>query len=436
MGQLTRYLNPKGWTVPVVPELDELTVGGLICGYVRGPGLDPSFSLVLHARLSLPRNPPKACSSPSVVITPLAQGIEGSSHKYGLFADTVVAYEILVASGEVLRCTKEENTDLFYAIPWSYGSLGFLMAVELEVIPCKPYMRVQYFPTDSAKEIADLFRAKTNSKVPPEFAEAIMYTKDEGVVITADFADTDEIEKSGREINNIGLWFKKWFYTWVREACRSEGVTIDNPYVEYIPLREFYHRHTQSIFWEGELIIPFGNQAWFRWLLGWMMPLHVGLLKLTQGRTLEKYYEDRHVCQDALVSMDLLEEGIQFFHKNWECYPLWMAAHKTFKTTPQGMMKPTKDDLRDGEHEMFVDIGAWYAPGPVLRGEPYNGYQATKNFEHWLIANKGYQCLYAVTEMTREEYTTMFNMENYHACRKKYGAEGVFMDVYDKVRKR
>ena len=27
MGQLTSALNPLGWTLPVVPELDDLTIG-------------------------------------------------------------------------------------------------------------------------------------------------------------------------------------------------------------------------------------------------------------------------------------------------------------------------------------------------------------------------------------------------------------------------
>lgn len=31
MGQLTAYLNPMGWTIPVVPELDDLTVGKDCC---------------------------------------------------------------------------------------------------------------------------------------------------------------------------------------------------------------------------------------------------------------------------------------------------------------------------------------------------------------------------------------------------------------------
>ena len=30
--QITATLNPLGWTLPVVPELDDLTVGGLVCG--------------------------------------------------------------------------------------------------------------------------------------------------------------------------------------------------------------------------------------------------------------------------------------------------------------------------------------------------------------------------------------------------------------------
>lgn len=33
MGQITRELIPRGWTMAVVPELDDLTVGGLIMGF-------------------------------------------------------------------------------------------------------------------------------------------------------------------------------------------------------------------------------------------------------------------------------------------------------------------------------------------------------------------------------------------------------------------
>ena len=32
MGQLTHALLPLGYTIPVLPELDDLTVGGLVSG--------------------------------------------------------------------------------------------------------------------------------------------------------------------------------------------------------------------------------------------------------------------------------------------------------------------------------------------------------------------------------------------------------------------
>ena len=65
-------------------------------------------------------------------------GIEGSSHLYGLFSDTVEAYEIVLAGVELVCATKDnEYSDLFYAIPWSQGTLGPLAAAEIRVIPVR-----------------------------------------------------------------------------------------------------------------------------------------------------------------------------------------------------------------------------------------------------------------------------------------------------------
>ncbi len=54
IGQLNDYLIAKGWTLPVVPELDDLTIGGLVMG----------------------------------------GGIETTSHKYGLFQYICRSYEV------------------------------------------------------------------------------------------------------------------------------------------------------------------------------------------------------------------------------------------------------------------------------------------------------------------------------------------------------
>ena len=199
-----------------------------------------------------------------------------------------------------------------------------------------------------------------------------------------------------------------------------------------IPLRQYYHRHTRSIFWEAELIIPFGNHPLFRSLLGWMMPPKVSFLKLTQGESIRAYYEDRHVCQDILVPIRHLAETIEFFHTNFECYPLWLCPYRTFRTQPQGFLKPSQEAC---DYEMFVDVGAYGAPGAVRRGEPYDSRRAVRRVEDFAIAHRGYQCLYAVSELTRDEYRRMFDCALHDSVRQKYQAEGVFMDTYDKVKR-
>lgn len=383
MGQLTRALVPLGWTIPVVPELDDLTVGGLFLGY----------------------------------------GIESSSHNYGLFADTVLSAEVVLGDGRVVRCSKDENPDLFHALPWSYGAHGFLTALELPLIECKPYVRVTYRPAASHEEGVALFKERIAGENPPEFVDALLLDGDRAIIVEADFADLPE----GERANHIGRWYKPWFYKHMESFARR-GETAS----EYIPLREYYHRYTRSLYWHGELLVPFGNHPLFRYPLGWLMPPKVSFLKLTQTERMRRYRDERNVVQDALVPLRYLEEAVAMFHREFECYPLWLCGHKTFRTEPQGMLSPSDPNL---DEEMFVDVGAWFVPGPVRRGEPWDGRQAVRNMEKWLREHHGYQCLYAVTEQTREEFWQMFDPTLYREVRKKYGAEGVFMDTYDKVKR-
>ena len=105
MGQISASLIPKGWTLAIVPELDDLTVGGLIMGV----------------------------------------GVESSSHIYGLFQHICVSFDIVTSDGNLVHCSETEHEDLFHTIPWSHGSLGFLVAAELKIVPSKPFVKLNYF---------------------------------------------------------------------------------------------------------------------------------------------------------------------------------------------------------------------------------------------------------------------------------------------------
>lgn len=200
--------------------------------------------------------------------------------------------------------------------------------------------------------------------------------------------------------------------------------------VEYIPIREYYHRHTKSLFWEMQLILPMGNHWLFRWTLGWLMPPSISFLKATQSDSIKEHYVNAHIVQDYLLPMSKLKESMDVSHALYEIYPIWLCPHAVYKTEPQGAIRRPRDGA---QVEMYADVGIWYTPKPWERGEFFDGHQATKDFEKWLRDNGGYQATYAVSEQTREEFWQMFDGTLYEACRKKYGAEHVFVDTFDKV---
>ncbi|KAK8507988.1 hypothetical protein V6N13_055454 [Hibiscus sabdariffa] len=405
MGQITRVTVPMNLSLAVVAELDDLTVGGLINGY----------------------------------------GIEGSSHIYGLFSDTVVAYEIVLADGRVVRATKDnEYSDLFYAIPWSQGTLGFLVAAEIKLIPIKEYMRLTYTPVvGNLKELAqgymDSFAPRDgdqdNPAKVPDFVEGMVYSPTEGVFMTGRYASKEEAKKKGNKINNVGWWFKPWFYQHAQTAIKK------GEFVEYIPTREYYHRHTRCLYWEGKLILPFGDQFWFRFLLGWLMPPKVSLLKATQGEAIRNYYHEMHVIQDMLVPLYKVGDALEWVDREMEIYPLWLCPHRLFKLPVKTMVYPEpgfEHHHRQGDTEyaqMFTDVGVYYAPGPVLRGEVFDGAEAVRKMEKWLIENHSFQPQYAVSELNEKDFWKMFDADLYEHVRRKYGAVGTFMSVYYKSKK-
>merc|ERR1712130_591129 len=229
MGQLTDTLDRLGWTIPIVPELDDLTVGGLVMG----------------------------------------TGIETSSHRYGLFQHICKSYELVLADGSVVECSATSDPDLFYAVPWSYGTIGFLASVEIEIIPSRRFVKLDYIPVYSLEQMVETFEREVERSDASHFVECLVYSREKAVVMTGNLVDCCEPGK----LNEIGTWHKPWFFKHV------QGFFETGPRTEYIPLRQYYHRHSRSIFWEIQDIIPFGNNVVFRYLFGWLVPPKVSLLK-------------------------------------------------------------------------------------------------------------------------------------------------------------
>ncbi|RUS84226.1 hypothetical protein EGW08_007978, partial [Elysia chlorotica] len=308
----------------------------------------------------------------------------------------------------------DENPDLFYAIPWSHGTLGFLVAAELSIVPASKYVRMEYQPVVGHGELGRLLNDPEIYR-DYQFVEALVYSQTQAVLMLGNMVDTAEPGK----VNAIGDYHKPWFFKHV------EGFLRHGAGVEYIPLRHYYHRHTRSIFWMLEDIIPFGNNVVFRWLFGWMVPPKISLLKLTQGETIKQMYEKYQVIQDMLVPMKDLTRSLEFFHQELDLYPLWICPFMLY--SQKGLVHPRGD-----KDEMYVDIGAYGTP----KVRNFSTIPSTRRLEDFVCKVNGFQMLYADSYLSQDQFRKMFDHSLHDKMRRELDCEKAFPEIYDKVNRK
>lgn len=386
MGQLTRYLAPRGWALAVQVEMEDLTAGGLSMG----------------------------C------------GIETSCHRFGLWQETVEAYELVLADGTRRRITRESDPELFFALPWSHGTLGFLTAVELKVVRIKPYVRMLYIPCHSMREFGDKLRELTHAEDTPDLIEGTIYSRDTAVIQCGWYSDAPA-DRS--KINPINRYYKPWFFKHVARALD------DGPFEEWVPTRHYFHRHTRSIFWELEELIPFGNHPVYRYLLGWLGAPKVSLLKRTMTEEVRHRLVYKHVVQDMLVPLSELETAVEHFHQWFEVYPLLVMPFRQYDHGEhQGLTPRPRHCVPGKSWEMYFDLGVYGIPPAVKRGEGWDAARAVRAMEAYARSVAGFTMLWADIFMNRAEFEQMFDHSLYRRMREKVGAIGAFPEVWDKVK--
>ena len=81
------------------------------------------------------------------------------------------------------------------------------------------------------------------------------------------------------QLNVISSYWKPWFFEHVEKYLQTEQSAV-----EFIPLRDYYHRHTRSLFWE--------LQVWSGW-----DPTNIYMFKINNQNTRKR----REVCSKVTI---------------------------------------------------------------------------------------------------------------------------------------
>jgi delta24-sterol reductase len=400
----TRFLVPRGYMLATTLEIGEASIGGLA----------------------------------------MAVGMTTASHRYGLLQETVTAYEVVTGDGRVLSVTRDgEHAELYHALPWSHGSLALLVGLTLKVISVKPYVEVLYKPMCGGlrEYCAEIRRVSVEAQRPADFVEATLFSRDECVVMTGRFVERPDLDKG--EVNRVLRWYKRWFYTHVRDMLPGRAERV-----EYVPTYEYIFRHSPAIFWtiKDQLPEAYSNDwALFRWLLGWMMPPKVQFLKLPATAAIKNEMMYQRVYQDVVLPMgtgragdELLEQAVAKAADLFEIWPLLVYPSRIYDhgaAARQGLFrKPLAHHLLPGtNYAMYFDLGIYGIPAKETQGKPFKMVTCSREMEELTRRIGGCPFLYANTFMDRNEFERMLDLRLYDKVRRDYHCEQHFPHLFDKT---
>ncbi|QRG70278.1 FAD-binding protein [Brevibacillus choshinensis] len=112
-GEIIEYFLPHGYLPPVTPGTKYVTVGGAISNEVHGK----------------------------------------NHHQDGSFSNHILDFQLLVASGEFLTCSRSENQELFWATVGGIGLTGIILSARIKLMRVESaYLEVDYKKTSNLDE--------------------------------------------------------------------------------------------------------------------------------------------------------------------------------------------------------------------------------------------------------------------------------------------
>ena len=333
--------------------------------------------------------------------------LEASSFKYSQFNDTSSELEVILSNGSIIQASKKNNADLFYGISGSYGSLGLITAITVTLIPAKPFVHITLIPTKT-KYIVNEIEKKVHDEIN-DYIEGIVYNSVDSVLLLGKLSDNTDLPKV-----SFSKPTDEWFYLYVEKLMKSNATRE-----MIIPLKDYLFRYDRGAFWMGKYAYSFFHTPFnrlTRTLLNPFMKTLVIFKALHKTNLSHKY-----IVQDFYIPLSKTNDFLNFCNKQVEIFPLWLCPIKS--TTTEQLLSP-----HYLQENMLIDVGVW---GPVKNKN--NLLKLNQLFEKYVFEIGGRKMFYAETFYDEDFFWRIYNKLKYTNLRKKYYADGIFPNVWEKV---
>ncbi|MDB4940854.1 MAG: FAD/FMN-containing dehydrogenase [Labilithrix sp.] len=348
---------PHGLVPRVVPELETITIGGAVTG----------------------------------------ASVESMSFRHGGFHDSCVEYEVLTTSGETLRCTPDGPLrNVFEMMHGSFGTLGILTKLVFQLVPAKPFVKVEYERHRTMSEYVAAIRRHAADETL-DFMDGILH------------AEGNFVLSLGRFVDHAPYTHR---YDWVKVYYR----TTRNRREDYFRTKDYFFRYDRGV------TNPTPRSFMGRLLLGKLLS-STRVLQLAEWGHKWFLRGTPDVTLDMFLPLENLEKFLDWYRGSIGHYPLWCVPYRlprTYDWVADGYFDGLKDP------SMFVDIALYGLAQPP-------GRNLYKEIEDELPNVAGIKTLIAHNYYDEASFWKTWNKANYDAAKAATDPRGLLRGLYEKM---
>jgi FAD/FMN-containing dehydrogenase len=343
-------------------------------------------------------------------------GIESSSLRHGLPHESVRSMEILTGDGRVVVAEPaNEHAALYHGFPNSYGTLGYALSLTIELEPVKPYVHLKHVrfadPDACMAAVGEIAAAGSYQGHRADFVDGTAFGADELYLTVGSFSEV-----------------APWSSDYTGQLIYYQS--IRGPQEDFLPIADYLWRWDADWFWCSR---PFGVQrplirrAWprryrrsdvYRKLVAFDRRHRLtATLDGWRGRPAREA-----VIQDVEIPLERAAEFCQFLLAEVGMTPAWMCPLRLRAETtwPLYPMKPG---------QVYVNFGFWGTVAlPPGRSEGY----VNRKVEAKVTELGGHKGLYSTSFYTPEEFSALYNGEEYDKLKQAYDPQRRLAGLYDK----
>ncbi|MDZ7784200.1 MAG: FAD-binding oxidoreductase [Halioglobus sp.] len=337
-------------------------------------------------------------------------GIESSSFRYGLSHETVLEMDVLTGTGEIVTCTPDnQHADLFFGLPNSYGTLGYVLKLRARTVSAKPYVQLEH---RRHHDPVDLFNDLQAHSTDADFLDGTVFAEDELYLTVGRFVE-DAPWTSDYTFENI-------YYRSIREN------TID-----YLTVADYIWRWDTDWFWCSRNL--YAQQPWLRRLLGRKRlnsETYTRVMRwnsrwqLTRRLSRLRGLHPESVIQDVDIPVDRAPEFLDFFHKEIGINPIWICPMKSYRDDVCFPLFPTNPGT------LYINFGFWDVVNS--RQSRPAGY-LNRKIEQKVQELGGIKSLYSDSFFEPDEFWAIYSRPVYDELKARYDPDNKFGDLYQKT---